>query len=913
MKTTPKTTLVMSSKDFTRWATKNGFSKTAIAIMERYRSSAPVRRTKGRGSVRGAYPSQKMGCTIQFEAHRTEFPAIIEFEHDSDVRAYLDQVAQIKMRFVNSATGKACAYLHVPDFFVFRTTSAGWVECKTVEELEKDSKDKPDLYQKGSDGTWRSPAGERAAAQYGFTYQIHVVGRKGAALTRNITFLDEYFRRDYPAVDKRLISKALGVIRSNQGISYPDLLSKVPALSLDDLNYLISRGTLYTDLRTVVLADKESVTLFTDRLTAEAIEAAELSKNPHPDDCGGAVVIAVSSKIRINGIEQTIIDDSHGIVQLLDPDGKVSRWKRCDLESEICLGNVTAVAGVNPKDVYVASKFAEACDADKAEANRRWRTIQPLIGSRRLSDAEKSLLQDRTVRRWVSSFQRSFADYNNGYIGLLPRARSGRVGSHLDPEVESIMDNFIKSHCATEKKPLAKHVHGLVAAECGAKKHEPVSFKTFLKRLKDSMTIDMIRKCDGGRVATAKRKFYPFLDRTTPIHGDRYFEIAHIDHTELDIELVCKTTGKNLGRPWLTLMIDAYTRRILAISLSFFSERFESCMRVIRECVKRHQRLPTTIVVDNGKAFNSLYFETLLANFGITKKSRPAAHPRFGSVAERIFGTIGTQLIHNLWGNTKATKNVRAMSESVNPKKLAIWTIGMLDEALAEYCYEIYDTASHSALGHSPREAAARSLQDSGHRAHATIPYNHVFMVLTMPTTEKGFSKVHPQKGVHVNYIDYWSDEFQNPAIAGQKIAVRYDPEDLSVVYALVRGRWVSCMSSHAVTFSGLTYRAVKQASEELRARKKGSGKSATINASVLARFMKEIDSSEEMALLRQRERATAAERKMINVTATAEIPKLSPAAQPKITNGQQPTTATENPIIDDDDNSVCEIERNEA
>ncbi len=46
-------------------------------------------------------------------------------------------------------------------------------------------------------------------------------------------------------------------------------------------------------------------------------------------------------------------------------------------------------------------------------------------------------------------------------------------------------------------------------------------------------------------------------------------EIVHIDHTELDIELRSQATGRLLGRPWLTLLTDAYSRRILAVYLTF--------------------------------------------------------------------------------------------------------------------------------------------------------------------------------------------------------------------------------------------------------------------------------------------------------------------------------------------------------
>ena len=107
-------------------------------------------------------------------------------------------------------------------------------------------------------------------------------------------------------------------------------------------------------------------------------------------------------------------------------------------------------------------------------------------------------------------------------------------------------------------------------------------------------------------------------------------------------------------------------------------------MMTLRECVKRHGRLPQTIVADGGKEFESTYYEALLATYEVTKKTRPPAKPRFGNVVERLFGTTNTEFIYNLKGNTQITKNVRQTTKSNNPKNLAIWTLPDLHEYLTE-------------------------------------------------------------------------------------------------------------------------------------------------------------------------------------------------------------------------------------
>jgi putative transposase len=90
------------------------------------------------------------------------------------------------------------------------------------------------------------------------------------------------------------------------------------------------------------------------------------------------------------------------------------------------------------------------------------------------------------------------------------------------------------------------------------------------------------------------------LYRTTPRHGDRPFALAHLDHTELDILLVSSITGKPLAKPYATFLTDAYSRRMLAVHVSYEPPSYREVLMAFRLCVKRNARLPQEIVVDHG-------------------------------------------------------------------------------------------------------------------------------------------------------------------------------------------------------------------------------------------------------------------------------------------------------------------------
>jgi hypothetical protein len=285
-------------------------------------------------------------------------------------------------------------------------------------------------------------------------------------------------------------------------------------------------------------------------------------------------------------------------------------------------------------------------------------------------------------------------------------------------------------------------------------------------------------------------------------------------------------------------------------------------MMILRECVRRNGRLPQIIVIDGGAEFQSTYFETLLARYECTKKTRPPAKARFGSVCERLFGTTNTQFVHNLRGNTQITRNVRQVTKSVNPKELAAWTLGDLHDRASEYLYEVYDMIDHPALGQSPREAFRAGLENCGIRAQRMIPYDQEFLIATLPTTPKGTALVAVGRGVTINQICYWSDRFLEPGVENESVAVRYDPSDLGTAYAYVRKQWVACRSEHFGAFQGRSEKEVMIASREILRRRQQHSRRGGITARRLADFLISIESEEVLLQQRLRDRESAAVRR---------------------------------------------------
>ena len=191
---------MLTTEEFDNWCNRNNLSALQKKTIEIIRSSEPARRVGGgRKNVSGFYPSQKMGRSIQFESHKLELALIYQLEHDWNILEFYDQPPSIKLQY-QSQSGRNIGFLYTPDFFVLRRTTAGWIECKTSRELKKKIEKQPQHYNCGEDGQWQMPLATEYAAQLGMDFCVWSDAQINWVLQRNIIFLEDYYRSEYPTL-----------------------------------------------------------------------------------------------------------------------------------------------------------------------------------------------------------------------------------------------------------------------------------------------------------------------------------------------------------------------------------------------------------------------------------------------------------------------------------------------------------------------------------------------------------------------------------------------------------------------------------------------------------------------------------------------------------------------------------------
>ncbi|WP_225986039.1 TnsA endonuclease N-terminal domain-containing protein [Psychrobacillus glaciei] len=785
-----------------------------------------------------------MGVTIQFESHKVELPTIYMLEFNDSVLEYYDQPPQIKLLYYQSnKNNRKRAYLNTPDFFVIEKERAYWIECKTEEELIRKSQENPERFYK-LDGNWIFAPGKTYADEFNLEFLVNSSEDINWILQRNLIFLGDYIVNEYVPEDSITI-KIKEVIKTKLGLTLSEILQiSEENFILDDIYALIANNTIYFDIYKDLITEPENVKVFLNKEQYTGFKIMEKSNRKiiKPN----RIELKSGNKILWGQTEWTILnyDQNSKIVFLYSKHEKKNVELPINIfESYLSEGFIKAIKKESNSDNIELKKMISMVNEDDLkEANNKYEIVSKYLRGEELEDFS---LTDRTLRNWVKKFKDAEELHGHGFIGLLPQIKKrGNRNSKLSPKTKDLMETVIMESYATIKSKTAKEVYRELLVKCEELNYLAPSYATLCTEIKNLSVyeIEMARK--GKRAAYKYEKFVTDLHFTSPKHGERIFEIAHIDHTELDIEL--DINGKVSKRPWLTFMIDAYSRRILAFYLTFEEPSYRSCMMVIRECVKSFNRLPNYVVVDGGKEFESIYFESLLAMYGVHKKQRPAAKARYGNVIERLFGITNKLFIHNLRGNTQITKNVRQVTKSVNPKNHAVWTLDTLYERLDSWIKDVYDNMENPSLNKTPHDMFEESSFISGNRPNTYIPYDETFVLMTLPSPKGKTRKVHPGQGIKLTYSYYWSKKFRNPKIENEHVEVKYDPFNIGVSYAFIENEWVECLSEQFKYLNGKTEKQIKLLAEEIRQKNKLYSRSNTVTAIMLAKYIIESEEIEE-------------------------------------------------------------------
>lgn len=409
----------------------------------------------------------------------------------------------------------------------------------------------------------------------------------------------------------------------------------------------------------------------------------------------------------------------------------------------------------------------------------------------RIESGEKS----SSVRRWKKQIAEGRKKGLVPFQALVDSDKNlvGR-SSRLVPEVNDFLEYFINNValCMRTESSLQIYFEYCSQAKEAHLEHAPVSKQTFYDRLAQ-ITPELVGQAKGGRrmaLAMAaptdptKRHLAPLLP---------WMKVS-VDHYKVDLFLVVFEDADSIfvARPWLSVMIDVASSEVLAFAISFQDPSRRSCAKLIRECVRRHGKLPREILVDHGSDFTSVYFRSLLAHYRITHSLRPAANPRAGSEVERLFGEYRQQWLSQRPGFVFGLKTLRAIDGKYSPDKSAVLTIEDLYQELTAFL----DWRASKPRGSASQSSGVvyKKLIEKFPFIPIKVEYNDEFLLAT--SVESSEYKIDFQRGIHIRNLHYYCPQLRALQGIRSRAEVRIDPENPYVVYVLVNGEWCPAHNS---------------------------------------------------------------------------------------------------------------------
>lgn len=347
---------------------------------------------------------------------------------------------------------------------------------------------------------------------------------------------------------------------------------------------------------------------------------------------------------------------------------------------------------------------------DLKEAERKYNIITPLLSMQGHTKAdvrevaEKHHVGISTLYRWIQEYERVS---RVSIFVRRPRSDTGRI--RLVKAVEDVLTDCIRGHYLNQQKKKPAKVIQEVAMLCRKLNLKPPHANTIRNRIKKLNAYEKKKAREGSKAA---RDTYAQTKGHFP-GADFPLSVVQVDHTPVDIILVDDISRQPIGRPWLTLLVDVFSRMVLGFYISFdppgnlslglclthaFLPKETWLSKFSIETPWPCWGLPRTIHADNAKEFRGKMLTMACKEYGIDIEWRPVATPHYGAHIERLLGTLNGE-IHNAPGTTFSNPAERGEYDANNQSAMSLTEF---EKWFTILCVEAYHQRPHSELGMSP-------------------------------------------------------------------------------------------------------------------------------------------------------------------------------------------------------------------
>ena len=458
---------------------------------------------------------------------------------------------------------------------------------------------------------------------------------------------------------------------------------------------------------------------------------------------------------------------------------------------------IAELSSIEPsKDINaesISKDISEINDSEYNEAKRRYEAILPLLEknlSRKdsVEYSKKIGIHFTTLYRWQERYKST-----GTILGLISNKVGAKKGNtRLNNEIEILIKRIIDSYYLTIQKPSVQSVVDKVLAECKKMNIIAPHSNTIRNRIESISEYEKLKK--QGSKGIARTKYEPAPNK---FEADYPLQLIEIDHTPCDIILVDDEHRLPIGRPWITVAIDIYSRMIVGYYLSMNAPSVTSVGMCVSNTILPKDTLlakfdvnsnwnvwgfPETIHVDNGADFRAEAVKKAGLAHGINIEFRPVGRANFGGHIERVIGTLMHE-IHNLPGTTFS--NIKQRGEYDSDANASM-TFFEFEKWLVTFITKIYHKRVHNSLSLTPEQQWEEGLfGDENSIGFIQKPSSNSTIILDfLPIYERTIQK----NGVNIDGLNYYEHVLRtkiNQTENGKKkqFIFKRDPRDISYVW----------------------------------------------------------------------------------------------------------------------------------
>lgn len=342
----------------------------------------------------------------------------------------------------------------------------------------------------------------------------------------------------------------------------------------------------------------------------------------------------------------------------------------------------------------------------KTEAKHILQPVEGFIDRKITASDVKEIKQKYGISRATMYRRRKKAGEGGGFVAFIRRGcRKGRP--RLDKDIEEIVDEEIKIRYLKLKQSI-KATYKVIASRCTLKGLPPPHYNTVRSRISaipEAIKI-LNRRGESAFKSWYQQKFGHYTS-SSPL------QVVQIDHLECNVIVVDPVYRKPIGRPWLTILIDLFSRVIVGYAFTLKAPNTLTVALAVTTAILPKEQLLERLQIegywpvfgfmkrvslDNALTFNSSAFVDGCDENKIDVLWRERATPEHGGHVERLAKTLKLRM-DELPGSTFSDVESKGEYDST---KEAVMTQEELEKWFVQDVVFTYHNSFHEEIQTTP-------------------------------------------------------------------------------------------------------------------------------------------------------------------------------------------------------------------